>query len=60
MLYRFPSVYTFIKPLLFTLNSLPVLAISPIIILWFGFESSSKLIVMLITALPPIIINTYS
>lgn len=60
LFYRFLPMYTFSKPVLFTLNSLPVLAISPIIILWFWFENSSKIIIMLITALPPIIINTYS
>jgi len=41
------------------LNSIPAVALVPLIVLWAGFESTAKIIVLFLFAFFPMVINTY-
>lgn len=43
-------------PYLFTMNSLPIIAITPLLILWFGFGLVAKVVIITLMAIIPIII----
>lgn len=45
-------------PLLVTLQAIPILAIVPLIVFWFGSGQNARIIVCVIIALFPIIVNT--
>ena len=47
-----------IFPFMVTLQAIPILAIVPLIGFWFGFGQTSRLVVCVIIALFPIIVNT--
>jgi NitT/TauT family transport system permease protein len=47
-----------IFPYMVTLQAIPILAIVPLIIFWFGTGQKSRLVVVVIIALFPIIVNT--
>ena len=47
-------------PWIATLYSIPVIAFVPLIIIWFGIELTPKIIIVLLTAVIDIIINTYT
>jgi NitT/TauT family transport system permease protein len=46
-----------IKPYVFALNSLPLVAIIPLMIIWFGIGAFSKTVVVFLVAVIPIIIS---
>ncbi len=45
-------------PYLVTLQAVPILAITPLIIFWFGTDQTSRIVVCVIISLFPIIVNT--
>jgi ABC-type nitrate/sulfonate/bicarbonate transport system permease component len=54
----FRWVNTILSPYYWSLNSMPNLAILPLIVLWFGFGMKSKIILIVLNATLPILINT--
>ena len=54
---QFELVEKLIYPYLIALQSLPKIAIAPLIILWFGFGMSSKVIVSATVAFFPVLVN---
>ena len=53
-------VREFLDPWLGGLYATPTVALAPLIIIWFGVELTPKIVVVLITAVIPIILNTYT
>jgi NitT/TauT family transport system permease protein len=53
-----PLARRIIYPLLLVLQSVPKVALAPIILLWIGYGTGSKLLIAAVTAFFPIIINT--
>jgi NitT/TauT family transport system permease protein len=53
-------VRDFIDPWVSMLYSTPIIALGPLFILWFGIGVSSKVAVIFIVAVFPVLINTYS
>ncbi|MGH7929491.1 MAG: ABC transporter permease [Candidatus Binatia bacterium] len=53
-------VREFMDPWLGGLYATPTVALAPLIIVWFGVELTPKIIVVLVTAVIPIILNTYT
>jgi NitT/TauT family transport system permease protein len=49
---------TILSPYYWSINAMPNLAILPLIILWFGFGSESKIILIVLNATLPILIST--
>lgn len=47
-----------LEPIVMAFNSTPMLALTPLFIIWFGIGITSKVMMMLFIALVPIIINT--
>lgn len=47
-----------LSPYVFFLGTLPLIAIIPLIMVWFGIGSTYKIVVVIFMTLPPIIINT--
>lgn len=50
----------FMDPWLGGLYATPTVAMAPLIIIWFGVETAPKVIIVLITAVVPIVLNTYT
>ncbi|MDD2486846.1 MAG: ABC transporter permease subunit [Candidatus Gracilibacteria bacterium] len=53
-------LYSFFKPMVFSLNSLPLISLLPLILLWFGFEDFAKILTIVVFCTPTIIINMYN
>jgi len=53
-------VREFLDPWLGGLYATPTVALAPLIIIWFGIELTPKIIIVLLTAVIDIIINTYT
>jgi NitT/TauT family transport system permease protein len=52
------KTYEFFRPFIFAANALPVVAVIPIIILWFGIGFFAKIFIVFFMAVIPILINT--
>ena len=52
-------LYFFLSPLIHTLNVIPRITLLPIIIIWFGIGIWSKVIVVFLGAVIPVLISTY-
>ena len=50
----------FFDPWLSALYATPSVALAPLIIIWFGIDLWAKIVIVLITAVIPIILNTYT
>lgn len=53
-------VREFLDPWLGGLYATPTVALAPLIIIWFGIELTPKIIIVLLTAVVDIVINTYT
>lgn len=53
-------VREFLDPWLGGLYATPTVALAPLIIIWFGVELTPKIVIVLVTAVVPIILNTYT
>lgn len=58
MLSEFPPFSRAFLPYIVAFNSTPKIAIAPLFIVWFGFGQLSKIVLVLLIAMFPIIINT--
>lgn len=50
-------LYKIFSPYIYTLNSLPIVAVIPLIIIWLGIGMYAKIAIVFIMALKPILIN---
>ncbi len=50
----------FFDPWLSALYATPSVALAPLIIIWFGVDLTAKIVIVLITAVVPIVLNTYT
>jgi NitT/TauT family transport system permease protein len=55
---KFKLVYQLLSPLIITFQAIPVLALAPLLILWFGTGIQSKILVAGLTVYFPVLINT--
>ncbi|MCZ6561946.1 MAG: ABC transporter permease, partial [Deltaproteobacteria bacterium] len=53
-------VREFLDPWLGGLYATPTVALAPLIIIWFGVDLTPKIVIVLVTAVVPIILNTYT
>jgi NitT/TauT family transport system permease protein len=54
------SVRSAVLPLLSLLNALPKVALAPVLVIWLGLETPSKVALAALISFFPIVINTYS
>ena len=52
-------LHDFLEPILEFLRHVPPLAAIPLIILWFGIDEASKLVVIFLASFFPLFLNTY-
>lgn len=50
----------FFDPWLSAIYATPSVALAPLIIIWFGVDLTAKIVIVLITAVVPIVLNTYT
>ncbi len=60
MMAEFRSVEKLVMPYAFALQSLPKVAIAPLIVIWFGFGDGSKVAISALLAFFPILINSFT
>jgi NitT/TauT family transport system permease protein len=58
VLARAPLVERFLSPYIVASQSVPIVALAPLLIVWFGFGLTSKVLVCALTIFFPILINT--
>ncbi len=56
---RFHAVDTILEMYINALNALPTVAIVPLLVLWFGFDTLAKVIIVFLFTVFPLILNTY-
>ena len=54
-----PTVRAYVEPWISALYATPIIAIGPLFILWFGLGITSKVVLVVVTAIFPVIINTH-
>lgn len=52
------KLYFIFKPYIFSLNALPIIVIMPLIILWFGIGEFSKIFMVFLLSMKPVLINS--
>ena len=57
---EFRPVETAIMPYAFALQSLPKVAIAPLIVIWFGFGNSSKIVIAATLTFFPMLVNSFT
>lgn len=57
---EFPAVETVIMPYAFALQTLPKVAIAPLIVIWCGFGDGSKVTMAALLAFFPMMVNTFT
>lgn len=57
-LYLSPKLTLAVQPLLVVSQTIPLIAVAPLLLIWFGFGPSAKVLLVLIYAIFPIIIST--
>lgn len=58
LLYLSPIASAALNPLLITLQTLPLIAIAPLFVIWFGFEPIGKIVMVLVLSFFPIAVQT--
>lgn len=58
LLAKSPLVERFLSPYIVASQSVPIVALAPLLIVWFGFGLSSKILVCALTIFFPVLINT--
>lgn len=57
---EFPVVEKTVMPYAFALQSLPKVAIAPLVVIWFGFGDGSKIAISALLAFFPVLINSFT
>ena len=58
LLAKFPLIERFLSPYIVASQSVPIVALAPLLIVWFGFGLTSKVLVCALTIFFPVLINT--
>jgi NitT/TauT family transport system permease protein len=58
LLAEIPALYRIIFPYIVAVESLPKVALAPLFVIWLGFGLSSKVVVVVLLAFFPILVNT--
>lgn len=58
LLYLSPLASAALSPLLVTLQTLPLIAVAPLFVIWFGFEPGGKVVMVLVLSFFPIAVQT--
>jgi ABC-type nitrate/sulfonate/bicarbonate transport system permease component len=58
-IYAWRYFHAVISPLLWIAQTLPLIAIAPLFVIWFGFESTGKIVLVAIFSIFPICVQTY-
>jgi ABC-type nitrate/sulfonate/bicarbonate transport system permease component len=58
-IYMWRYFHAAISPLLWIAQTLPLIAIAPLFVIWFGFESTGKIVLVAIFSIFPICVQTY-
>lgn len=56
----FNPIREMLEPLITTIRQIPMIAWFPLIVLWFGIGESSKVIIIVLAAFFPVLVNTLS
>lgn len=57
ILAQFPTAYAVIFPYIVAIESIPKVAVAPLFIIWFGFGMPSKVVVVVLLAFFPMLVN---
>ncbi|WP_120338726.1 ABC transporter permease [Cryobacterium soli] len=55
---EFRTVYEIVFPYIVAIESIPKVAVAPLFIIWFGFDLPSKIVVVVLLAFFPVLVNT--
>lgn len=55
---QFPTAYGIVFPYIVAIESVPKVAVAPLFIIWFGFDLPSKIVVVVLLAFFPVLVNT--
>jgi NitT/TauT family transport system permease protein len=55
---QLPRVYAIVFPYIVAIESIPKVAVAPLFVIWFGFGLPSKVIVVVLLAFFPVLVNT--
>ena len=55
-----PAIERLVMPYAFALQSLPKVAIAPLVVIWFGFGAGSKIAIAALLAFFPVLINSFT
>jgi len=58
LLAQFPTAYAIAFPYIVAIESIPKVAIAPLFVIWFGFGMPSKIVVVVLLAFFPVLVNT--
>ncbi|WP_342565932.1 ABC transporter permease [Paenibacillus sp. FSL R7-0345] len=58
-MHLFPPLAKAVYPLLIVSQTIPLIALSPILIMWFGYTLGGKIAVVFLTAFFPVVVSTY-
>lgn len=58
LLAQFPTAYAIAFPYIVAIESIPKVAIAPLFVIWFGFGLPSKIVVVVLLAFFPVLVNT--
>lgn len=58
-MHMYPTIEKALYPLLIISQTIPLIALSPIFIMWFGYTLWSKVAVVFLTAFFPVVVGTY-
>ncbi|MCL3859830.1 ABC transporter permease [Actinotalea sp. K2] len=55
---QLPTLYGIVFPYIVAIESIPKVAIAPLFVIWFGFGLASKVVVVVLLAFFPVLVNT--
>jgi NitT/TauT family transport system permease protein len=55
-----PFLYRALNPFVVAFQAMPKIAIAPLLLIWFGFGMSSKIVLVVVMVFFPILVNTYT
>lgn len=60
MMTEVPFLYKALNPFVVAFQAMPKIAITPLLLIWFGFGLTSKVILVVVMVFFPILVNTYT